>query len=344
MPDDVPQTPDDTAAARTRRRSSRPWSNPAPAEPAIPEPTPGEDEWASRRRPAPPRGRPPLSPPILPTTAPPAADVAPPDLSPLLERLEALQTQVSALQEAPAKDDAAISGEELTATIEALGNALGGGMATLLTEHRNLLARDVSQAADRILDEVGVRLRSSTTAAIEGVEERVRALVARSVGELVEQVDLRLDKVQADVAGLRAVMLDLPDQSGITDRIDELAESVANAKSSNRVTPAMSNAIEKAMAGPIEQIEANVHTVVDVVRELLDERLPGGMPISAEGGPAMPDAAAIEALTTEMTALRRRISLRIAAEEPAPDEEGGEIAVTKAAPRSRGRRSRQIED
>jgi hypothetical protein len=105
----------------------------------------------------------------------------------------------------------------------------------------------------------------------------------------------------------------------------------------------MANAIEKAMAGPIEQIEANVHTIVDVVRELLEERLPGGAPAD-EDAPAMPDAATIEALIAEMTALRRRISLRVAAEEPAPEEAEETISVTPDKPaRQRGRRSRQID-
>jgi hypothetical protein len=354
--DDASQSPDDTAAtARSRRRSSRPWSNPAPAEGPAAAPA-AEDDWASRRRPAPPRSRPPVAPPILPAVAPPgAAEV---DLAPVLEQLAALQAQVAELQEAVAASAPgveAVSGAELAASIEALGNALGGGMATLLTEHRNLLARDIEQASDRILDEVGVRLRAASTTTVDGIEERVRALVARSLGELAEQVDLRLDKVQGDVAGLRAVMLDLPDQTAVTDRLDELAETLANAKpgrSDGRITPAMANAIEKAMAGPIEQIEGNVHTVVDVVRELLDERLPDGMP-AAEGAPTLPDAAAIEALTAEMTALRRRISLRLGADEPEsqpaadpePDAEDAKPArAAKTAARARGRRSRQIED
>jgi hypothetical protein len=160
-------------------------------------------------------------------------------------------------------------------------------------------------------------------------------------------------------------MLDLPDQTAVTDRLDELAETLANAKPArgeNRVTPAMANAIEKAMAGPVEQIEEHVQQIVDAVREVLDERLAGGPAVAVEGGPALPDAASIQALTAEMTALRRRISLRLGAEEgdagsaaeAADDEDDAPIAVTKApakaakaakAPtRARGRRGRQIED
>jgi hypothetical protein len=352
--DDAPETSEDTATARTRRRN-RPWSNPAPGDAPASAVPPVEDDWAARRRPAPPRTRPPVAPPVLPTVAAPVGPSV--DLGPVLEQLSALQAQVAQLQDAVASSgpgEEAVTGAELAASIEALGNALGGGMATLLTEHRNLLARDIEQAADRILDEVGARLRTASTTTVDGIEERLRALVARSLGELAEQVDLRLDKVQADVAGLRAVMLDLPDQTEITDRLDELTETLANAKPARgegRVTPAMANAIEKAMAGPVEQLEGNLHTIVDVVRELLDERLPAGT--SVEGGPALPDAATLEALTAEMTALRRRISLRLGAEEAESASAGSdqtEVPITTGAgkdapaPRARGRRSRRIDD
>lgn len=310
--DDASTPPSDDAGAaapggRTRRRAARPWSNPA---------TSGDRDRSGLELPASDSdwkaSRPPLAPPVLTDLAPPASAGPSADLGPIAEQLAALQAQVSALQAAvmapPASDSDAglVTGVELAAAIEGLGTALGGGMATLLTEHRNLLARDVSSAADRILEEVGVRLRTATTQTVENVEERSRHVVSRALGDLSEQVDLRLDKLQADVSGLRAVMLEIPDQSAVTDRLDQLAEAVtaSRTKDGGRVSPALAAAIERSVAAPLEQLEGSVNAVVEVVREMLDERLPDGIEA------ATIDAATIEALTAEMTALRRRISLR----------------------------------
>lgn len=321
--DDAPTPSSDPAgdAGRSRRRSARPWSNQGPAgdRPVS------DSDWA-----APPsltRTRPPVAPPVLPTTAAPTSTGST-DLGPVLDQLRAMQAQITALQAAvtvppPPVDSALVTGDELAASIELLGNTLGGGMATLLTEHRNLLARDVSTAADRILEEVGVRLRAAATQTIDGVEERVRHVVSRSLAEMSEQVDLRLDKIVADVTGLRAVMLEIPDQAAVTDRLDQLADSIANARTKEgggtaRMSPALAGAIEKTVAGSMEQIEESVHSVVEVVRELLEERLPedlaeslaeaaGGERPAATGGG---DGEALQALTAEVKALRRRISLR----------------------------------
>lgn len=324
-------------AGRARRRSARPWSNPASAV------RPGADKardasWTSPGAPS------------LATTPPIAATPRPPstrplgtpgvDISSLTDQLATVQSQLAALQGAVASpagaDVSLVTGPELAAAIETLGESLGGGMATLLTEHRNLLARDVSAAADRILDELGTRLRTANAQVIDGLEERIRHLVTRSVNELGEQVDLRLDKIQADVTGLRAVMLDLPDQSAVTARLDELAESISSSKGRDggRVSPAMSAAIERSVSGPLEHLDETVHSVVDLVREILDERLP---------------EEALASLTKEVTALKRRISLRstVPAEEagPADDEAPADIPVVAegAEPTSRvtGRRGRR---
>jgi hypothetical protein len=319
--DDAPRPTPDLApeTSRSRRRASRPWSNPGAGA--------GEPGVAPPSLPA--RPRPPATPPIL----PPLGALEPPapgaDLTPVLSQLTALQAQVTALQAAVAEpqtlDAALVTGEELTAAIEGLGTALGGGMATLLTEHRNLLARDVTQTADRILEELGVRLRAATAQTVDAVEERVRHVVAKALNEMSEQFELRLDKVQGDVAGLRAVMLDLPDQSAITDRLDQLSDAVAEtakARTDGRSGPAVAAAIERSVSGPLERVEEELHAIVDVVRELLDERLPEDLAGAVVGGGSGTgiDAASLSALTEEMRALRRRISLRSAAE-PEPDLE-----------------------
>jgi hypothetical protein len=387
--DDASKTPSDTPAAaepgaRARRRSSRPWSNTAPPGERTTFDRPISDaDWSAPTAGG--RPRPPIAPPVLPSAAPPDSGAASGDLAQLVQQLTALQAQVTALQAAveappPAPDAALVTGAELAASIEALGTALGGGMATLLTEHRNLLARDVSGAADHILEELGVRLRAATTQNVDSGEERTRHVVTRSIGELTEQIDLRLDKIQADVSGLRAVMLEIPDQSAVTDRLDQLSETLATArpaKDGGRMSPAVASAIEKSVTGPLEHLEASVHSVVEVVRELLDERLPEDLAESiagvVEGGGSGIDSATIEALTTEITALKRRISLRPqigGAAAPAVDEEPVEededddddlpvieveappaptaakttrtTKAAKAAAKPRGRRGRQI--
>jgi len=360
---------------RSRRRAARPWSNPSPAErPGFDRPV-SEADWSKPG--TAPRPRPPATPPIYPALG--APDPEPVDLSPVLEQLTSLQAQVTAL-EATAKQAGSsdgLTGAELAAAIEGLGTTLGGGMATLLTEHRNLLARDLTQAGDRILEEVGVRLRAATTQTVDSVEERIRHVVTRAFADVGEQLELRLDKLQSDVTGLRAVMLEIPDQTAVTERLDALAETVTNSRNrtESRTSPAVTAAIEKSVAAPLGRIEETVHSIVDVVRELLDERLPEDLAdavataVSAGGEGGLPDTATLEALTAEMTALRRRIAVRPggAAVEPAPEDEDAdapehdlldelEIEVERPArktarssskaaakPVARGRRSRRID-
>lgn len=337
--------------ARSRRRAARPWSNPAPVGRPTPERPAPAAEWS--RPGAVPGPRPPVTPPVLPSLGAPEAP--PVDLTPILEQLAGLQSQVAALQAAtaaPVDTSDALTGVELAAAIEGLGAALGGGMATLLTEHRNLLARDLTQSADRILEELGVRLRTATTQTVDSVEERIRHVVTRALADVGEQLELRLDKIQGDITGLRAVMLEIPDQTAVTERLDALAETVAanRNRADGRTSPAVTAAIERSVAAPLGRIEERVQAVVDVVRELLDERLPEDLADAVAtavtaGGEGLPDTATLEALTAELTALRRRIALRPPSAdvddiEPEPEPrpatdafEELEIEVERPAPR-----------
>ncbi len=277
-PPPPPPPPAPEPGARPRRRT-RSWSTP-PAPPSAAT-TPRRDvpisdeDWSLRgRRPLADTGAPP-APPAPPIAAPPpAAD----DLGPVTALLGQLRAEVGQVRTALAagaadRDTSLVTGAELAATIEALGTTLGNGMATLLTEHRNLLARDLDAAAERILEELGQRLRTSTTQTVDAVEERLRQVTSKALGDLSEQLDLRLDQLQTDVAGLRAVMLEIPDQTAVTERLDQIVDAVGSARNrdTNRITPAMTAALERSVASALEPLES---------------------------------------LTEEMQALRRRITLR----------------------------------
>jgi hypothetical protein len=286
--------------AKPRRRAPRSWSVPAGTE-RFDKPLAGDD-WA-RPTEAPSAPRPPLGRPRR-AAEPPAPPGPGVDLSPLTSLLSDLRGELGQLRaaleaSATAGDGSVVTGAELASTIEALGGMLGSGIAALLTEHRNLLARDIEGAAVRILEEVSQRLRTSGNQVVDGVEERVRHVNAKSLGDVVEQLDLRLDQIQADVTGLRAVMLEIPDQTAVVERLDQLAESTGSrGRETARLTPAMSAAIERAVNGPLERLEA-----------LLDDRIPEAG-LSSDDRAALPDADTLEALTAEMLQLRRRITLR----------------------------------
>jgi hypothetical protein len=281
-------------STRPRRRTPRSWSVPAGGD-RFPRPT--EDDWAAGAPPAtappPPRtarrvGDPPPPPP------PPGADLGP--LQGLLGDLRGELGQLRSALEASAgsRDESLVTGAELAATLESLGTTLGSGIASLLTEHRSLLARDVEGAAVRILEEVSQRLRASGALIVDGVEERVRHVNVKSLGDVVDQLDLRLDQLQADVTGLRAVMLEIPDQTAVAERLDQMSESLGGRRDTGRLTPAVASAIERSVANALQRVRAD-----------LEERLDG-----MSGGGGGVDADTLEAFTTEMTALRRRISLR----------------------------------
>ena len=254
-PTDAPAAPDlapeAAPASPGRRRRNRSWSTPAaspvesferplterdwnqstavsaPAAPLAPATAPRPDAAP----PAP--GRTPIAapPPVTLAATPPAAPAeAGADVAGVLAELRAdvagLRRELAAVAaQAGRHDTTLVTGGELAASIDALGTTLGTGLAALLTEHRNLLARDLEAAADRILEELGQRLRTASTQTADGVEERVRHISAKGFGDLSAQLDLRLDQVEADVSGLRAVMLEIPDQTTIVERLDQLVGS-----------------------------------------------------------------------------------------------------------------------
>ncbi len=315
-----PASAETEPAGRPRRRTPRSWSTPATGE-RFDRPISDED-WAKeaaadpQARPSTPRARRAAEPPPPP---PPGPDLG--TLSPLLADLRAELGQLRAALEAGVgdRDTSLVTGAELAASIEALGASLGSGIANLLTEHRNLLARDIEGAAVRILEEITQRVRATGTQIVDGVEERVRHVNVKGLGDVVDQIDLRLDQLQTDMTGLRAVMLEIPDQTSVVERLDHLTESVGSGgggrgRDANRLTPAMSAAIERSVSGPLERVEANLDSLSETVRELLDERLPEDLAeaVAGAGGGdgSFPSAAVLESLTNEMTALRRRISIR----------------------------------
>jgi hypothetical protein len=344
--DDEAPPADDTAGSTSprRRRTPRAWSSPTPQVAADPTRSSerfdrpvSESAWGTRPDPSTPQG-------LRPSgagagrrarsdrasatgpTSGPGSDLVlarpqgAPSRDPVVAALEALtsdvQSQLALLRASIAdaakpSDASLVSGAELATTIETLGNTLGTGIASLLSDHRALLARDVEAAADRILEEVGQRLRTATTQIVDGVEERIRHITAKGLSGLGEQLELRLDQLQSDVTGLRAVMLEIPDQTSVTSRLDKLTEAVGGGRrEQHRLSPALSAGIERAVAGPIGRLETALGAVIETVQEL-EERVGDGGSVSVgfAGGP-LSDPGAIEDLIAEMAALRRRISLR----------------------------------
>jgi hypothetical protein len=224
-PPSGPPTADPAPDGPTRRRRNRSWSTPTAGTVESFERPLTDRDWARSKPSSPPAV------PVEPAVAPSADE--PQDVATLLSELRsdvaALRAELAA--ERDKADPTLVTGAELAASIEALGTTLGTGLASLLTEHRSLLARDVEGAAARILEELGERLRASGTLTIDAVEERVRHISAKGLGDLSEQLDLRLDQLEADVSGLRAVMLEIPDQTQVVDRLDHLADSIGPARS-----------------------------------------------------------------------------------------------------------------
>jgi hypothetical protein len=301
-----PPPPVPVADAPTRRRRQRSWSSPSAtvATESFERPI-TERDWSRDRATTPP------STPLLATSPRPPAVPAPVGEAATLAELRAdiagLRAELAA--ERAEQSTTRLTGAELAASIEALGTTLGTGLASLLTEHRSLLARDLEGAADRILEEVGQRMRTAGTQTVDGVEERVRHVSAKGLGDLSAALELRLDQLEADVSGLRAVMLEIPDQTQVVERLDQLADSVgsARARDTQRVSPALTAALDRAMEGPLAQLEA---------------------------------------LTKEMASLRRRIALRpdlmtdvIGPADAIPVEEEPPPPPTPAEPAHRPRRA-----
>jgi hypothetical protein len=269
-----------TEAPSARRRRQRSWSAPSSPTraPEFERPL-TEREW-SRDRPAtpPPPPAPSTSSPsptttssTLPTTAP----TRPPIGADVVAAVAELKAEVAGLRgqlqdRDSSRDATLVTGAELAESIDALGTTLGTGLAALLTEHRSLLARDLDAATDRILDEVNQRLRASSTQTVENVEERSRHVTAKAVGDLSSALELRLDQLEADLSGLRAVMLEIPDQTQLVERLDQLSDAVGSGRGRDASSggPALSAALERAMEEHGERLEALAQEMTSLRRRI----------------------------------------------------------------------------
>ena len=293
--------------ARPRRRAPRSWSVPAGRErfdkPIWPTTT-GPGRPTPPRRPARPSARPRrTAEPPGPPRRPPAPTSVP--LTSLLRDLRGELGQLRAALEAsaPPRTTPSSPAPSWRPASRPSAATLGSGIASLLTEHRNLLARDIEGAAVRILEEVSQRLRVSGNQVVDGVEERVRHVNAKSLGDVVEQLDLRLDQIQADVTGLRAVMLEIPDQTAVVERLDQLAESRRPRVAGPGDDPSHPRHERRHRAGRRRPPRAARGAARRAAARWPRRDVRGGRR-------RPPDAAALEALTTEMLQLRRRITLR----------------------------------
>jgi hypothetical protein len=213
-------------------------------------------------------------------------------------------------------DGTIVSGAELATVIENLGVSLGNGMATLLSDHRALLARDIEAGSDRVLEDVGRRLRTASNQIIDGVEAKVRHVTAQNQAGLADQLDARLDQLQADIVGRRAVVLEIPDQTEVTARLDNIADGLAEMNAerardlvSSRVSPGLMSALEETLAAPMERIEETVGGATQQLMEAVEaQRLANIGEIDGER--VAPDSEGMAKLTKEVVALRRRIGLR----------------------------------
>jgi hypothetical protein len=284
---------------------------PPPPPPPPPPPTPD----------LPPRPIAPIGPALAPNP-PPAAPADPPLvalLGELREEFGQLRDALTAARSAerPTNEDGTIvSGAELATVIENLGVSLGNGMATLLSDHRALLARDIEAGSDRVLEDVGRRLRTTANQVIDGVEAKVRHVTAQSQAGLADQLDSKLDQLQADIVGLRAVVLEIPDQTEVTARLDNIADGLAELNAehardlvSSRVSPGLMSALEETLAAPMERIEETVTGATQQLMESVEaQRLANIGEIDGER--IAPDSEGMAKLTKEVVALRRRIGLR----------------------------------
>lgn len=330
-----------TSGPRRRRRPPRSWSTtgsgerfdrtltdsawgwkgapPAEAPKADIPPPPGAPPTPD----LPPRPIAPIGPALAPTP-PPAPAPAP--TAPLEALLGELREEFGQLRDAltaargvdrPASDDGTIvSGAELATVIENLGVSLGNGMATLLSDHRALLARDIEAGADRVLEDVGRRLRTTANQVIDGTEAKVRHLSAQNQAGLADQIDARLDQLQADIVGLRAVVLEIPDQTEVTARLDNIADGLAELNAerardmvSSRVSPGLMSALEETLSAPMERIEEAVTGVTQQLAETVEEQRLANIG-ELDGERVAPDGEGMAKLTKEVVALRRRIGLR----------------------------------
>jgi hypothetical protein len=276
-PPPPPPTPVGTEAPSARRRRQRSWSAPSPTAPTPEFERPlTERDWA-RDRPTVTAERtstPPPPPPPGPKSSsglPAAAPTRPPIGADVVAAVAELKADVTGLRDElqardAARDGTLVTGDELAASIDALGTTLGTGLAALLTEHRSLLARDLDAATDRILEEVNQRLRASSTQTVESVEDRSRHVTAKAVGDLSSALELRLDQLEADLSGLRAVLLEIPDQTQLVERLDQLSDAVGSGRGSDspRVSPALSAALD----AQTERLDALAKEVTSLRRRI----------------------------------------------------------------------------
>jgi hypothetical protein len=257
--------------------------------------------------------------PILAPTAAATAAAAEPSLGVLLSELrdefgQLRDALTTARSEQPSADGAIVSGTELAAVIEGLGISLGNGMATLLSDHRALLARDIEAGSDRVLEEVGRRLRTTTNQVIDGVEAKIRHVNAQALAGLADQIDARLDQVEKDLAGLRAVMLELPDQSEVSTRLDAILDGVTELTAeqardavSTRVAPALLAALDELVTPALDRVETSLSQSATRLIEASERNPSVG---ELDGEQIVPDEEGLGKLTREIVALRRRIGLR----------------------------------
>ncbi|MDQ2650514.1 MAG: hypothetical protein M3Z03_13310, partial [Actinomycetota bacterium] len=288
----------------------------------------------------PPRPVAPIGPALAPT--PPAPPAEPPVaalLDELREEFAQLRDALASARtaERPSDDGAIVSAAELAQVIENLGISLGNGMATLLSDHRALLARDIEAGADRVLEDVGRRLRTTAHQVIDGVEAKVRHLTAQANAALADQIDARLDQLQADVVGLRAVVLEIPDQAEVTARLDNIADGLAEMNAerardlvSTRVSPGLMAALEETLAAPMERIEEAVTGTTEELLAAVEAQRQAAIG-EIDGERVVPDAEGMAKLTKEVVALRRRIGLRAETPVELTDEQLDAIADRVAA-------------
>ena len=331
-----------------RRRSPRSWSSPAPAAPRVDRPATDRDWSQGRRfgepptseRPEPPRPAPPRTAPL--GSAP--AGALPVDLGPVLSQLRDLRGELGELRAAlvtgaAERDSTLVTGPELASTIEALGATLGSGMATLLTEHRNLLARDIDAAADRILEELAQRLRTSGAQTVDALEERIRQVTGKAMGDLAEQLDLRLDQLQTDVTGLRAVMLELPDQTAVLERLDQVLEGLGSTRSLTSELSALRRRISvRGERGDAVELSADQ---LDALADRIAERLGGSSPSATPRTRPSRTSRSVARPAAEDDG-EDEILLAAPAEEAADEDEAAESAPApaKRAPTKRAARKR----
>lgn len=164
--------------------------------------------------------------------------------------------------------------------------------------------------SDQDLRAAGLRRAPSvgtdTSATEEPIEGRLRA-IERSMADM-----------RADVGGLRAVILQMPDLDGLGLQIEHLEESLLSARPST--LPALAPLMEQ--LGRIATEVARTREVAEEAARKVDELAAAppqqGSPPAADTGALGDLVHEIAELRTEVAHLRRRISLRAATPDGSP--------------------------